>query len=108
MTRVTPKQLAKLIIQNEILGDWQVERSRMPMIFLPLLFSEKQALEEQAEVLGVGVEQLHVYGFLKDTGPGSVNGYPFFTTIFFVTEETLNKAFAIVEQVKKYYDAIED
>jgi hypothetical protein len=71
------------------------------MIFMVLIFlddiSKKQMINDGA---------VHVWEYLKEAGPTSVNGYPCFYSCRMITTADLERVLAKAQQIKEVMDTL--
>jgi hypothetical protein len=98
------KELALMMYRNEIFTSLQVhhyDANMMGMIFMPLILMDE-----------VGVQHLklhninHVYSFMGDCMPRSVNGYPCFHSMYTLTQDEAERLVKKHEQVVKLMESL--
>ncbi len=97
------KQLALDYVENKIFGSWDIPKTEksniIGMVFLPIMFIEKKDIPKGL---------CHVYAYLKDAGPRSINGYPIFWSCSFLNkkefQEFIQHVNKILEYRKKFLD----
>lgn len=92
------KQLARDIISGQVFGSWQLANSGLALeqVFMPLLFMDpmltKRLMREEA---------VHLYEYVSQAGPMSVNGYPIFMSFYRLDQEDFERVIAKVEAMEK-------
>ena len=104
LTDAQVSEIAKDLYSGHIFGSWQIPKhseNMIGMIFMVLLFLDdittKQMLNDGA---------VHVYEYIKEAGPTSVNGYPCFYSCRMITTEDLNRVLAKAQQIKEVMDKL--
>jgi len=95
------KQLAKDMWSGKIFSDRHIvnlkdQPSMAGSIFMPLVFLDKKQLKDLEEA-----KVNFMYEYLDKAGPRSVNGYPIFMTVNFLSTGETEKMFKYYEQFKK-------
>lgn len=84
------RQMAVEYFGGNLFGSWAFDeadyKSMMPMVFMPLSLMS----EVQIKTL-VRDEVDHVYGYMKDSAPRSINGYPIFYAMHMINREDFNR-----------------
>lgn len=104
MTDAERRELAMSIVDGKVFGTWNLREGEplniIQMIFMPL-------------ALGSGVPEgtVHVYDYLCNAGPRSINGYPMFFSCRFLLKEDAEAILPIVkkldEQKQEFMDGKE-
>ena len=98
MSEPERRQLALDIMDGKIFGTWNVRKTDGPetigMIFMPLVLGAK---------LPKGVA--HIYEYLSEAGPRSINGYPCFMSLRMLMKEDATAIFPMMDELKKQRDA---
>ena len=91
------RQLAMDIIEGKVFGTWGIPESESPntigMIFMPL-------------ILGAKVDEgtAHVYEYMSEAGPRSINGYPIFFSCRMLSKTDADALWPLIEEVKQQRD----
>lgn len=87
------RQLAMDMVEGKVFGDWQVDDdATVRMVFLPLAFCGPKHLPRN-----IG----GIYEYIDQSGPRSINGYPMFMTMQFMTDKDRE---VIIQMVKEYVE----
>lgn len=98
----TQKELAEIalkIFKNEIWCSWFIrkgEEHMLPNIFMPLIF-----LSNEDKLSLVEKKVSCFYADMSNAGPRTVNGYPIFSTVGYLTDEENKKVFEIYSDLQK-------
>lgn len=98
------KELAIACVNGHVFGSWMVPENDthlLPSIFMVLVFLEDI---ERKKMKRDGV--VHVYEWMKEAGPRSINGYPIFMSARFLNQEDSTRLSAKMKQVREALDAL--
>jgi|SRR5262245_33998187 len=97
-------QLAWDIAAGKVFGTWNIPKSQLGnigMVFLPFGLLEE---EQRDDMKARGV--VHIYEYLSEAGPRSINGMPIFTSFRMLTKGHLAGLLPVLEQVEKMKQGI--
>jgi hypothetical protein len=98
------KQLAKDLLDDKIFTDAHIREgddSLLGSIFMPIIFiDQKQRDKMEAECVSV------LFEYYSKAGPRSINGYPMFTSMNYMTKDEWEKVFNYHEKMKKALDEV--
>ena len=105
-SKIDLKALAIRIYKGEVFTSQQMHKEDaemlLPSVFMPLVFLDekqrKQLLDDKAAVF---------YADMKDAGPRSINGYPMFFSMGYLTTPEWNKIVQYINKLKKLEKELE-
>jgi hypothetical protein len=87
------RKLALDIMSGLVFGSWNlINQKDMPLVFMSLIFASKNQVPQD-----VGA----VYEYYSEAGPRSINGYPIFTSCYFLTEAETDIVQLYCNELKK-------
>lgn len=90
------KKLALEYTEGKIFGSWNIhetdQKSVIGMVFMPITFMLKKDLPEDIA---------HVYAYMHEAGPRSINGYPMFYSCYMLNEADYKKFVEYVNKIRK-------
>jgi hypothetical protein len=79
------KKLALDIAEGQVFGSWSIDKhdeKLMGNIFMPLIFMSKEQLESMTKN-----KVIHIYEYVHKAGPRSINGYPIFSSMRYMSKD---------------------
>jgi hypothetical protein len=95
MTDEEIKKLALDIRSNLVFGSWNIRKEEFERmvgsVFMPLLFMDEESRKQMKDE-----EIFHIYEYMSQAGPRSINGYPMFMSFRSINKTDAEKLFKVI------------
>ncbi len=107
LTEEKVREYARAILEGHLFSEAHIRpqdaRAVMSMVFMPLALGDWSP-----EVIGAMEKNPPgmCFAWMKDTFPRSINGYPIFSSCFFLSREDTERVWTKYEQMRKALEAV--
>jgi len=92
MTDGELRLLATDIVEGRVIGSWMIPDEKIPVVFRPLATGGAEKLPDDASCL---------YEYINKSSVKSIDGYPMFSSMRFLTQSDRQRLTSLIEQYKQ-------